>query len=568
MQSLGFIVSIGLTPLLLVRPAPADPPTYVESSTGLNQPGMEAGRTEVEFGDVNGDGHVDLVCVGDHGSPYVNTTEHGIMVWFGDGAGAWSVFQYGNFGYGGLALGDVNSDGLMDVGYGIHHDYSGVDLGDQILEVALGDGTGQYWTAWDDGLATNGETWGMFGCDFADIDSDGDLDLGSMSFGCCNGMHVYRNNGDGTWTQTFALSGGNSDDIFVFGEINGDGFIDFAAGGGLGSNYDARTVYFGDNTGGFTLADGNLPPATNYRRGVALGDVNGDGRDDLSFAYGAGVAVYSWTGPEQWENLSGNLAAVGKPDLTEITDLDLDGFGDVIALYETRLDVYLGDGEGNWQLVATMTAPEACDTAALRAGTDIDHNGYPDFVCIIEDDCDWMGQGTNTPHLWKEASTPDAAFIHPRRPRGGETLIAGSMGFIDWHAAVPGGRSQPTMMIELSTSGPDGPFETIVASAPDNGRYQWLMPADLPSSDDCFLRFTLSTDPPAVAVTPGPFTIFNPNLIPGDVNGDGVVNTDDLLLLLESWGPCPDPPADCPADFDGNGVVNTADLLILLAHWG
>ena len=280
------------------------------------------------------------------------------------------------------------------------------------------------------------------------------------------------------------------------------------------------------------------------------------------------MAVYTWVGPEQWENLSGNLAMVGKPDLTEIADLDLDGFGDVIALYETKLDVYLGDGQGNWQLVATMAMPDACDTAALRAGTDIDHNGYPDFVCIVEDDCDpWTG-GTNTPHLWKETSTPDAPFIHPKRPRGGEMLIAGAVCFIDWHAAVPAGKTQPTMMIEFSSNGPDGPFETIAAGAPDNGRYQWLIPADLPASEDCHLRFTLSTDPPTIALTPGPFTIINPNLIPGDVNGDGVVNTEDLLLLLGSWGPCPDPPEECPADFNGDGFVNTGDLLILLGNWG
>jgi T5SS/PEP-CTERM-associated repeat protein len=54
----------------------------------------------------------------------------------------------------------------------------------------------------------------------------------------------------------------------------------------------------------------------------------------------------------------------------------------------------------------------------------------------------------------------------------------------------------------------------------------------------------------------------------GDVNGDGVVDTEDLLLLLAAWGDCPDPPEECPADFDGNGVVDTADLLALLAAWG
>jgi len=50
----------------------------------------------------------------------------------------------------------------------------------------------------------------------------------------------------------------------------------------------------------------------------------------------------------------------------------------------------------------------------------------------------------------------------------------------------------------------------------------------------------------------------------GDINGDGVVGTDDLLLLIGSWGLC-DPV--CPPDLDGDGVVGTNDLLIVLANW-
>ncbi|MDY7109162.1 MAG: C1 family peptidase [Planctomycetota bacterium] len=52
--------------------------------------------------------------------------------------------------------------------------------------------------------------------------------------------------------------------------------------------------------------------------------------------------------------------------------------------------------------------------------------------------------------------------------------------------------------------------------------------------------------------------------IPEDINGDGTVNTADLLLLLAAWGPCP----DCPEDINGDGTVNTEDLLLLLAAWG
>ena len=107
--------------LLFVLKVPAYSLDYIESSSGLETPEMEGGRTELEMVDVNADGNIDILSIGDHGSPYINTSEHGIMVWFGDGTGNWSVYQNGSFGYGGICVGDVNNDGFMDVGYGMHH---------------------------------------------------------------------------------------------------------------------------------------------------------------------------------------------------------------------------------------------------------------------------------------------------------------------------------------------------------------------------------------------------------------------------------------------------------------
>ncbi len=53
---------------------------YVESSTGFrDNPVLEGGRTELEFADINNDGNIDILCIGDHGSPYINTDEHGAM---------------------------------------------------------------------------------------------------------------------------------------------------------------------------------------------------------------------------------------------------------------------------------------------------------------------------------------------------------------------------------------------------------------------------------------------------------------------------------------------------------
>lgn len=53
----------------------------------------------------------------------------------------------------------------------------------------------------------------------------------------------------------------------------------------------------------------------------------------------------------------------------------------------------------------------------------------------------------------------------------------------------------------------------------------------------------------------------------GDLNGDGVVDVTDLLLLLAVWGPCPET-GECAADLNGDGVVDVSDMLILMANWG
>jgi len=50
---------------------------------------------------------------------------------------------------------------------------------------------------------------------------------------------------------------------------------------------------------------------------------------------------------------------------------------------------------------------------------------------------------------------------------------------------------------------------------------------------------------------------------PGDINGDLMVNVDDVLALIQAWD-TPDP----DADFDEDGLVDTDDLLFLLSQFG
>ena len=60
--------------------------------------------------------------------------------------------------------------------------------------------------------------------------------------------------------------------------------------------------------------------------------------------------------------------------------------------------------------------------------------------------------------------------------------------------------------------------------------------------------------------------ILNP-ILPGDLDADGDIDTDDLLELLTSWGPCSECD-ECLADVDGDCVVGISDLLVLLGNWG
>jgi hypothetical protein len=50
---------------------------------------------------------------------------------------------------------------------------------------------------------------------------------------------------------------------------------------------------------------------------------------------------------------------------------------------------------------------------------------------------------------------------------------------------------------------------------------------------------------------------------PGDSNQDLLVNIDDLVNVITSWGPC----QSCSADLNGDGTVNIDDLIFVITHW-
>lgn len=471
------------------------PFTYTVDSTCFNAMQLEGGMTQMRFADVNNNGHLDLVSIGDHGSPFVNTNQHGVSVFFGNGTGgSWTFSQNGDFGYGGCAVGDINNDGKQDIAYGLHHDYSNNDFGDQLIEAAIGDGTGMNWTPWDDGLATNGESWGMFGTDLGDVDNDGWLDIASNSFGSGQGIHIYKNNQNGTWTQTYQHGSGNTGHYIQFGDIDGDGNLDFVASHLQGS------PFFGNGNGTFTLKAAGLPPIGNFPYlDVSLGDIDNDGDDDFAFSFNPssgthGVFVYKWDRNAQiWVSASSGLPTSATDDysVARLHDIDMDGFADLLTGSETAKEflIYKGNGGTSWAKVYSFSLPGYLGIQDV-AVADIDHSGYPDILIISSH----LAGGPFNPSsrnkfkLLKDNVDPSSINATLLYPKGAECWRNNSVKFISWISSVPNNNSS-SVKIEYSTAGNAGPWTLIAAAAPNNGTYQWTVPAAINSSN-CFIRIT------------------------------------------------------------------------------
>lgn len=90
----------------------------------------------------------------------------------------------------------------------------------------------------------------------------------------------------------------------------------------------------------------------------------------------------------------------------------------------------------------------------------------------------------------------------------------------------------------------------------DNTRYYWKVVAvnafGNTASTPASTSFRVDTTPPPPC--------------PGDLSGDGLRDTVDLVLFLGSFGQSV--PPNTQGDLDGNGLVNTVDLTIFLSNFG
>ncbi|MDG2418183.1 MAG: FG-GAP-like repeat-containing protein, partial [Saprospiraceae bacterium] len=109
---------------------------------------------------------------------------------------------------------DVNNDGWMDC-FVTNHDHES--------QLMINDGTGHFIEATNTGIEVDGlPIQGVM----RDFDNDGYVDIivsGST-------QHLFKNNGDLTFTEEIGLFDGNEMESYALGDLNNDGFVDVYAG--------------------------------------------------------------------------------------------------------------------------------------------------------------------------------------------------------------------------------------------------------------------------------------------------------------------------------------------------
>lgn len=365
----------------------------------------------VVSGDLDGDGDPDLaVSVSGSGSG-------GVVILLGNGDGTFAApVSYPVAGdTRSLAIGRFNGDAFLDL---VSSQFSGSSL-----HVWLGVGDGTFGAA--STLAAGAQIKSL---EAADIDTDGDLDLvGVDDFN----LRRFLGDGSGGFAAFGAglLVGSLATDLAI-GDLDGDGDVDVAT---ANDGSDSVSVLLGDGAGGFGAAtsipmamrpvwieigqvdgaggldlvvanrlsgtfailpgagDGTFPgPARHYfggagNTGVTFADLDTDGVTDLvgidSFDYrvlihrGAGAA--SPPGARMYFEPGGD-----RPQNAAFADFNGDGDLDLATLIpaQTRVVVFLGQGDGTFvQPALSTSAPVSTYLDCLAAG-DIDGNGTQDLV--------------------------------------------------------------------------------------------------------------------------------------------------------------------------------------------
>ena len=500
---------------------------FVAVSNGL--PGVANGS--VAWGDYDGDGHLDVVITGatNPAPKFTGTTQ----VWRNNGDGTFSqnIASFPGLQNGSGVWGDYDNDGRLDILI------CGTATNNQPLtQVWHATAGGSFSTNTVAGITNVGNGSAVWG----DYNNDGNLD--ALVVGQSGGpasREVWRNNGDGTFSEA-AVHLGSAEIVLAWVDYNNDGRLDIL---------DGSQLLRQNPNGTFTTVT-NFPIVES----IVWGDYDNDGWPDILIA-GSTNGTVSGEITQTWHNnRDGTFTAIdaGLPGVNNNAvawgDFDSDGWLDILITGTTNgaasggtTQFWRNNGNGTFSYVAG-TGLTGISRASIACG-DYDNDGRLDILMSGVDT-----NGEPVTQLWRNGML--ATNSPPQPPSGLVAYVSGTNVVFQWNAGsdleTPGAALTYNIRIGSASGGVNVLSPMSTASGfrrislggnagtltnkfltVGSGTYYW----SVQTIDNAFGASPFAPEQSfKLLPTMAPVSATNP--VPGDVNGDGVVDGSEVITVL------------------------------------
>ena len=327
----------------------------------------------VAVGDVNGDGLDDVVMSTYFSFDPENDFKLVVYLQRADGTLAEPV-RYANASHyqckaGSLAIADLDGDGRKDVAIG--ESGCGIEIFIQQADGTLASGN---WLPSTESHRVRA----------ADVNGDGLADL--VGTGADSGQLSvwYQVGGRISLPSVYPVEiiGGGDLDV---GDLNGDGRPDIAVSSLGGSPARSIGMLYQQADGRYAAPVYLGVDASWGARGVAIGDLNGDGRKDLAVSWGGSAPAAVSVFPQRADGTLGpitTLASSDYPGAIEIADLNRDGRLDVVVAHDGwgSVGLYLQGSNGGLQDEQRYTGTDGSDNLQGLALGDLNGDGRLDIA--------------------------------------------------------------------------------------------------------------------------------------------------------------------------------------------
>jgi hypothetical protein len=384
--------------------------TSVLNWTSSQTPAASPSKTypyQVAVGDFNGDGIPDLAIA----DGFCTVT---IQLGIGDGTFRTVARPTVPCSPSSIAVGDFNGDGNLDLAV------STLDPSNASgsVTILLGNGDGTFTLSASHPATDSYPNFIATG----DFNGDGKADLAITSYNPNywygpGTVRVLLGNGDGTFSQAGSITTDYAPDSIAVGDFNGDGKQDLAVSNG---EHSTLTVLLGNGDGTFTEISNPLSDSGDCSWKVVTADFNGDGKADLALTitspYNEVIVLLGNGDGTFTEGASINSGGYFPSDLA-LGDFNGDGKVDLAVLnnLSQTFTILLGNGDG------TFTAASSTPST----GSSTSETNYPYFFAVGDFNADGstdlivpIGDSNNATVLLSESSSIASASASGISPIG------------------------------------------------------------------------------------------------------------------------------------------------------